>query len=98
MDYKGCALYCTVLLVNNLNYSLICNTRGDFPLLVLFTICLFAEIIYSGTLLITLINNLKDEPKDYSILFVSIQIACGALVMDLLFRYAYEEKEKESRH
>ncbi len=75
-----------------------CNTHGDLPILVVFLICLFAEIIYSGTLLITFIKDLRDEPKDYSILFVSIQIACGVLVMDLLFRCAYEEKEKELRH
>ena len=56
MDNNGCILYSITLLLNNLNYSLICNHRGDIPLLVVFMIVLFAEIIYNGTLLITFIN------------------------------------------
>jgi hypothetical protein len=28
MEYKGCILYSLTLLLTNLNYSLICNTRG----------------------------------------------------------------------
>jgi hypothetical protein len=72
MEYQGCVLYSLTLLLTNLNYSLICNTRGEMPLLVLFTIVLFAEIIYDGMLLVTFINNLKEKPKDYSILFISI--------------------------
>jgi hypothetical protein len=98
MEYKGCVLYSLTLLLTNLNYSLICNTRGDLPLLVTFLIVLFAEIIYNGTLLISFINNLQEKPKDYSILFVSIFIAWEVLVMDLIFRGAYEEKEKDLRH
>lgn len=98
MEYKGCILYSVTLLLTNLNYSLICNNRGDLPLLVVFMIVLFAEIIYNGTLLITFINELKEKPKDYSILFVSILIAWEVLVMDLMFRGAYEEKEKDLRH
>jgi hypothetical protein len=58
---------------------------------------LAAEIIYSGTLLIMFINNMTDKPKDYSILFISIMIAWQILVMDLIFRAGYEDREKEDR-
>jgi hypothetical protein len=98
MEYSACCLYSVVLLLTNLNYSLMCNTRGDLVLLVVFEIVLFAEIIYNGTLLIKFINDLSEKPKDYSILFISILIAWQILVMDLIFRGAYEEREKDGRH
>jgi hypothetical protein len=100
MDYAGCCLYSVVILLTNLNYSVLCNIKGDFPLLIFYEIVLFAEIIYNGTLLIRFIDELKDNPKakDYSILFVSIFIAWQILVMDLLFRGAYEDKQKHKKH
>jgi hypothetical protein len=50
---------------------------------------LFGEIIFDGNLLVMFINNMEEKPKDYAILFVSIWIANQALMMDLMFRYAY---------
>jgi hypothetical protein len=38
------------------------------------------------------VNNLEAKPKDYSILLVSIAIANQILIMDLIFRAAYEDK------
>lgn len=98
MDHKGCTVYCAVLLITNLCYSLCCNERTEFAYLIVFEMVLFAEVIYSGILLITFIDNMKDKPKDYSILFISIMIAWLILVMDLLFRAVYEDKHKEERH
>jgi hypothetical protein len=90
MDYAGCCLYTVVILITNLNYSLLCNIKGDLPILIFYEIVLFAEVIYNGSLLIKFVGELTDKPKDYSILFVSIFIAWQMLVMDLLFRGAYE--------
>lgn len=59
---------------------------------------LFAEIIYSGFLLITFINGMKEKSKDYCILFISIFIAWQMLVMDLIFRASFEDKLHEERH
>lgn len=98
MTYTGCCLYTVVLLLTNLNYSLMCNVSGDIPLLIVFESILFAQIVYNGTLLIKFVNNLTEKPKDYSILFVSILIAWQILVMDLIFRTAYEERQKTRRH
>lgn len=38
---------------------------------------------------------MEGVPKDESILLVSIIIANQILVMDIMFRAAYEEKERE---
>lgn len=65
--------------------------------LIAYEIVLFAEIIYNGNLLLIFVNNLEAKPKDYSILFISIAIANQVLIMDLLFRAAYEEKEREEQ-
>lgn len=56
-------------------------------------IVMFAEIIYSGELLVHFVTQLEEHPKskDRSILFVSIMIAWLILVMDLNFRAIYEE-------
>jgi hypothetical protein len=98
LDLAGCWLYSVTILLTNLNYSLICNVKGDLPILALFEVVLFAEIIYCGTLLLKLISELEGVPKDYATLFFSLMIAWQVLVMDLLFRAAYEEKEKQSKH
>lgn len=95
MEYNGCVLYVLTMLLTNLNYSLICNDRGHIISLIVFMMVLFGEIVYSGILLVTFIEHLENKPKDYSILFVSIMIAWQIHVMDLMFRCAYEEKEKD---
>lgn len=82
-------------MLTNLNYSLICNTKAATAELVLYEIILFSEIIYSGDLLMVFINNMEGVPKDESILLISITIANQILIMDLMFRAAYEDKERE---
>jgi hypothetical protein len=92
--YDGCILNSIQILLTNLNYSLICNTKAHLAELILYEIVLFGEIIYNGNLLLLFVNNLEDKPKDYSILYISIAIANQILIMDLVFRAAYEEREK----
>lgn len=41
------------------------------------------------------ISKLVEKPKDYSILLISIIIANQVLMMDLIFRAAYEDRERE---
>ena len=60
--------------------------------LIVYQMVLSAEIIYNGKLLILFINNLEEKPKDYSILYISLVIANQILVMDLMFRAAYEDR------
>ena len=60
--------------------------------LIVYQMFLSAEIIYNGKLLILFINNLEEKPKDYSILYISLVIANQILVMDLMFRAAYEDR------
>lgn len=98
MNRAGCILYTVVIALTCLNYSLLCNIKGDLPIVIVCEITLFSEIIYNGFLLIKLIGELEGKPKDYSILFISIFIAFQMLVMDLLFRGAYEEREKHEKH
>jgi hypothetical protein len=95
MTYQGCIEYSIVLLLTNLIYSFACNGKTELAFLIAFETVLLAEIIYSGTLLIMFINNLKDKAKDYSILFISIIITWQILVMDLIFRAAYLDRIKE---
>jgi predicted branched-subunit amino acid permease len=83
------------MLLTNLNFSLICNTRATTPELILYELILFAEIIYEGNLTLLFIGNLEGKPKDYSILLISIMIANQVLIMDLVFRAAYEDRERE---
>jgi hypothetical protein len=89
MDYAGCCLYSVVILLTNLNYSVLCNIKGDIALLIFYEVILFGEIIYNGMLLVRFIDQLTHYPKDFSILFISISIAWQMLVMDLLFRGVY---------
>jgi hypothetical protein len=97
MYYGGCIEYCITLLLSNYIYSSICSEKGELPFLIIFEIVLFAEIIYDGLLLISFINHLEAKPKDYSILFISVMIAWEVLVMDLIFRAVYEDREKAER-
>jgi hypothetical protein len=53
------------------------------------------EVVYSGDLLMVFIENMEGVPKDESILLISIIIANQILTMDLMFRAAYEDKERE---
>jgi hypothetical protein len=41
------------------------------------------------------INNLEGTVKDESILLISLMIANQILIMDLIFRAAYEDRERE---
>jgi hypothetical protein len=80
-------------MLTNLNFSLICNTKAHLAEMILYEIILFGEIIYSGNLLLLFVNNLEEKPKEYALLYVSIAIANQTLIMDLILRSAYEEKE-----
>jgi hypothetical protein len=101
VDYNGCVLNSTQLLLSLLNYSLLCNTKADRAEFYAYMCVLFAEIIYNGNLLLVFISNLEGQPKEESILLISITVANLILIMDLLFRAAFEEKlreeEKEER-
>ena len=55
---EGCALNITQLVLTNLNYSLICNTKAHTAELCIYELVLFAEIIYNGKLLVLFVNNL----------------------------------------
>jgi hypothetical protein len=95
--YDGCVLNTVQILLTNLNYSLICNTKADTAELAVYLLTLFGEVIYNGNLMLMFINHLEEKPKDYSILYVSIVIANQVLIMDLLFRAAFEDKEREQK-
>lgn len=95
VQYTGCCLNVTQIVLTNLNYSIICNTKAVLAELALYELVLFAEVVYAGDLLMVFIQNMEGVPKDESILLVSIIIANQILVMDLMFRAAYEEKERE---
>ena len=60
--------------------------------LIVYQTVLSGETIYNRTLLILFVNNLEEKPKDYSILYISLVIANQILVMDLMFRAAYEDR------
>jgi hypothetical protein len=95
IQYTGCCLNMTQIMLTTLNFSLICNTRAETAELVVYELVLFGEIIYEGNLILLFISNLVDKPKDYSILLISIMIANQVLIMDLIFRAAYEDRERE---
>jgi hypothetical protein len=95
--YDGCCINATQVMLTNLNFSLISNTKAYLAELILCEIILFGEIIFNGNLLLLFVNNLVEKPKDYALLYVSIAIANQMLIMDLLLRSAYEEKEAEKK-
>jgi hypothetical protein len=82
-------------MLSNLNCSLICNTKAEKPELILYEAILFAEIIYNAHLILLFISSLENQPKDESILLISLVIANQVLIMDLIFRAAYEDRERE---
>jgi hypothetical protein len=86
-----------MIMLSNLNCSLICNTKADKPELLLYEAILFAEVIYNAHLILIFINSLSHEAKDESILLVSLIIANQVLIMDLIFRAAYEDREREEQ-
>lgn len=76
------------------NFSLICNTKADRLEFFTYQFILFGEIIYDGHLLLYFVNHLEGSSKEYSILLLSIIIANQTLIMDLIFRAAYEDHER----
>lgn len=90
-----CVVNGAQVLLTNLNLSLICNTKAHPFELWTYLAVLFAEIVANGKLFLLFVNKLLDKEKDQSILLVSIIIANQILVMDLIFRAAYEERERE---
>lgn len=92
MDHTGCCLNVVQIILTNLNFSLLCNTKAHRVELVIYEMILFAEIVYNANLLILFIGDLEGKVKDYSILLISIMIANQILIMDLIFRAAHEEK------
>ena len=53
---------------------------------------MFGELIYSANLILVFISSLEHTAKDESILLVSLMIANQVLIMDLIFRAAYEDR------
>lgn len=92
IDYEGCILNSTQLLLTLLNYSLLCNTKAHKAEFLAYELVLFGEIIYNGHLMLLFVNHLEGHPKEESILLISIIIANEILIMDLLFRAAFEDK------
>jgi hypothetical protein len=95
VDYTGCCINVTQILLTNLNFSLLCNTKAHKFELAVYEIILFGEIIYNGNLLVLFIGSLEGKEKDLSILLISIIIANQILIMDLIFRAGYEDRERE---
>jgi hypothetical protein len=95
VDYNGCVLNATQLILTVFNYSMLCNTKADRAEFMVYEVILFGEIIYNGKLMLLFINNLEGHAKEESILLISVVIANQVLIMDLLFRAAYEDKERE---
>ena len=95
MIYRVCCINITQLVLTNLNYSLICNTKAHILELIVYEAVLFGEVIYNGHLLMYFIGRLEEKQKDYAILLISIEIANQILIMDLMFRAAYEDRERE---
>lgn len=88
----ACCLNTSVIVMTNLNCSLICNTRADKPELFLYEAIMFGELIYDANLILVFISSLEHTAKDESILLVSLMIANQVLIMDLIFRAAYEDR------
>lgn len=81
--------------LTNLNLSLICNTKAHPLELWTYLAVLFAEIVTDGKLFLLFVHELHEKEKDQSILLVSLIITNQIIVMDLIFRAAYEERERE---
>lgn len=56
---------------------------------------MFGELIYNANLILVFISSLEHTAKDESILLISLMIANQVLIMDLIFRAAYEDRERE---
>ena len=94
MVYKECCINVTQIFLTNFNFSLICNTKASLLEFAVYELVIFGEIIYNGTLMIMYIRNMEGVEKDLSILFISLLIANQILIMDLIFRAAYEDRER----
>ncbi len=92
LSLRECALNATQVLLTNFNFSLICNTKARPLELWVYLAILFAEIVVNGKLFLLFVVDLEGKEKDESILLVSLIIANQVLIMDLIFRAAYEEK------
>lgn len=86
------------IMLTTLNYSLVCNTKAEWGEFLAIELILFGEIIYAGHLLLYSINHLEEKPKDYAVFLLTIIIANQMLMMDLIFRAAYEDREREEAH
>lgn len=58
MDRAGCGEYCAALVLTNYIYSALCSSKGEIPFFVTTMIVMFAEIIYSGKLLVHFVTQL----------------------------------------
>lgn len=81
--------------MTNINYSLICNTKAEPMELFIYEAVIFGEIFYNGDLIIIFIEGMEGKEKDMAIIFISLVLANQVLIMDLIFRAAYEDKERE---
>ena len=95
MEYTGCCINITQIILTNINYSLICNTKAENLELFIYEAVIFGELFYNGDLIIIFIEGMEGKEKDMAIIFISLVIANQVLIMDLIFRAAYEDKERE---
>jgi hypothetical protein len=95
LQLSTCIANIVQLFLTNLNYSFATNTKTQLSELVFYEAVLFGEIIYNGSLLVSFVSTLEGKSKDLSILYLSLMIANQMLIMDLMFRGAYEERLQE---
>lgn len=58
MDRTGCGMYCAALVLTNYIYSALCSDRGEIPFFIVIMMVMFAEIIYSGELIVHFVTQL----------------------------------------
>jgi len=79
----------------NLNYSFGCNQETHYAEIIVYEVTLFAEIVYNSILLVYFLSNLTGHDKDFSILLIAIMVANQILIMDFIFRAAYQKSKKQ---
>lgn len=51
-------MYCVALVITNYIYSALCSERGEIPFFIVIMMVMFAEIIYSGELIVHFVTQL----------------------------------------
>jgi len=95
LSYESCCIIATQLMLINLNYSFGCNQETHYAEIIVYEVTLFAEIVYNSILLVYFLSNLTGHDKDFSILLIAIMVANQILIMDFIFRAAYQKSKKQ---